>query len=95
MMNYGTIEDKSSDEMIITALCLLYFDINEEVKVNEYMVHLKGIERMVAVRGGAEKLGMRGMVKNWLGVCHGPWSPGFEEGGFSESTDIHPRSFDG
>ena len=82
VMRNGTVDEKSSDEMIVTALCLLYFDINGEVRVEEYMVHLRGIEMMLAVRGGMESLGMRGMVRNWLKVCHGPWSPGFAEGGF-------------
>jgi hypothetical protein len=82
LMNYGTLEEKCSDEMITTALCLLYFDINGEIKADEYMVHLRGIERMLAVRGGVDTLGMRGIVRNWLGVCHGPWSPGYTEGGF-------------
>jgi len=31
---------------------------------------------MLKLRGGKENLGMRGMLKNWLNVCHGPWSEG-------------------
>jgi Fungal specific transcription factor domain len=81
-MNFGTLEEKSSDEMIITALCLMYFDIEKSVGVREYMVHLKGIERMVSLRKGVQNLGMKGIVRNWLRICHGPWSVEYKEGGF-------------
>ena len=37
-----------------------------------------GINQMLKVRGGIENLALRGMVKNWLLVCHGPWSLDFE-----------------
>jgi hypothetical protein len=37
---------------------------------------------MLKLRGGKQNLGMRGMVKNWLEVCHGPWSDGWEYGQF-------------
>jgi hypothetical protein len=37
---------------------------------------------MLNVRGGIENLGMTGMVKNWIAVCHGPWSPGWTYGQF-------------
>lgn len=29
---------------------------------------------MFKVRGGIANLSLRGMVKNWLLLCHGPWS---------------------
>jgi hypothetical protein len=38
---------------------------------------------MLKLRGGIKNLGMQGMVKNWLGVCFGPWREGWEEGQFS------------
>ena len=81
-MNFGTLHEKSSDEMIITALCLLYFVIGDTVDPEEHIVHLNGINKMLAVRKGVQNLGMRGIAKNWLGVCHGPWSIGYIEGGF-------------
>ena len=49
----------------------------------EFEIHLKGINEMVKLRGGLENLGMRGFVKNWLDVCHGPWHADFEYGHFS------------
>jgi hypothetical protein len=38
---------------------------------------------MLLLRGGMQNLGMNGMVKNWLGVCHGPWKDDWEDGAFS------------
>lgn len=38
---------------------------------------------MVKLRGGMGNLGMRGMVKNWLEVCYGPWHDDWEYGHFS------------
>lgn len=83
-MNRGNPTEQASDEMILVALVLLYFRIEEGIQYEEYMIHLRGIEMMVNVRGGVGRLGMRGMVRNWLGVCYGPWSEGFVEGGFCE-----------
>lgn len=51
--------------------------------MEEYEIHLRGIDQMLKVRGGKGMLGMRGMVKNWLSISHGPWSEGFEYGGFA------------
>ena len=51
--------------------------------IDEYEIHLRGINQMLEVRGGKEATGMRGMVKNWLSISHGPWSPGFEYGAFA------------
>ncbi|KAE8448639.1 hypothetical protein EG329_009064 [Mollisiaceae sp. DMI_Dod_QoI] len=82
-MNVG--EEAASDEMIMTALILLYFNVGG-ANVDEYEIHLRGIDQMLKVRGGTEKLGMRGMVKNWLLISYGPWSEGFEYGGFVKST---------
>jgi hypothetical protein len=48
----------------------------------EYETHLKGINQMLKVRGGIKELGLRGMVKNWLAICHGPWSEDWEYGHF-------------
>lgn len=78
----GNVGEQASDEMIIVALVLLYFDARDVVCTEEFGVHLRGIEKMVEVRGGVGVLGMRGMVSNWLAVCHGPWSEGWIEGGF-------------
>lgn len=76
------MREQTSDEMIIVALVLLYFDPKEEVCTREFGVHLRGIEKMVEVRGGVGVLGMRGIVSNWLGICYGPWSEGWVEGAF-------------
>jgi hypothetical protein len=35
---------------------------------------------MLKLRGGMESLGMRGMVKNWLDICYGPWNDDWEYG---------------
>lgn len=51
--------------------------------VEEYEIHLKGIHQMLKVRGGAENLGMRGMARNWLAICWGPWREGWEYGQFN------------
>ncbi|KUJ16289.1 uncharacterized protein LY89DRAFT_617425 [Mollisia scopiformis] len=78
-------EEAASDEMIMTALVLCYFNVGGN-NVDEYEIHLRGIDQMLKVQGGKEATGMRGMVKNWLGVSHGPWSPGFEYGAFVKDT---------
>jgi hypothetical protein len=41
--------------------------------VEEYEVHLNGIHQMLNVRGGVHNTGMRGMVRNWIKNCYGPW----------------------
>lgn len=71
----------ATDEMIMVALILLYFNIGE-ANVEEYEIHLKGIHQMLKVRGGAENLGMRGMARNWLAICWGPWREGWQYGQF-------------
>lgn len=48
----------------------------------EYEIHLKGIDQMLRFRGGMMTLGMRGMVKNWLEICYGPWDGGWQDGSF-------------
>jgi hypothetical protein len=101
MANEAMIDpaEAASDQMIIVALVLLYFNVrtfpvfipkasaheNSQVgggNTAEYEIHLKGINDMLKIRGGKHKLGMRGMVKNWLAICHGPWSDGWEDGCF-------------
>ncbi|KAH9219513.1 hypothetical protein DL95DRAFT_358694 [Leptodontidium sp. 2 PMI_412] len=79
--NMGIPEKAATDEMIMVALILLYFNIGE-ANVEEFEIHLRGIHQMLNLRGGMEKLGMRGMVKNWLSVCWGPWREGWEYGQF-------------
>ncbi|KAK0119672.1 hypothetical protein ONS95_011109 [Cadophora gregata] len=74
-------ETAATDEMVMVALILLYFNIGG-ADVEEYEIHLKGIHQMLKVRGGAESLGMRGMAKNWLAICWGPWREGWEYGQF-------------
>ena len=37
-------------------------------------------DQILQLRGGIQSLGMRGMVKNWLDICYGPWSGGWEYG---------------
>lgn len=100
-------EEAATDEMIMTALILCYFNVcssfhyvdrclvadklREQVRganVEEYEIHLKGIDQMLQVRGGKENTGMRGMVMNWLSIAHGPWSEGFEYGAFAKYGGI-------
>lgn len=54
----------------------------------EYETHLAGIHQMLMLRGGIDRLGMRGMVKNWLKVCYGPWSSDWHYGQFAEFHGI-------
>ncbi|CAG8980522.1 hypothetical protein HYALB_00002519 [Hymenoscyphus albidus] len=82
VLNTGTVEQQASDEMIVVALVLLCFDVREVICTQEFEVHLRGVARMVEVRGGRGGLGMRGIVGNMLGVCYGPWIEGWVEGGF-------------
>jgi hypothetical protein len=55
----------------------------------EYEMHLAGIQQMLELRGGIDKLGMRGMIKNWLKVCYGPWKPDWSYGLFAEFHGIN------
>jgi len=71
-----------SDEMIMVALILLVFNVGGG-NVEEFEIHLRGINEMVKLRGGKDNLGMNGMVKNWLNVCYGPWNDGWKYGHFS------------
>jgi len=71
--------DGASDQMILVALILLYFNVGGDNQ-EEYEIHLRGIHQMLKLRGGLKCLGMRGMVKNWLDVCYGPWVDGWEYG---------------
>ncbi|KAM3074622.1 hypothetical protein ACMFMG_008050 [Clarireedia jacksonii] len=78
-----------ADQMLIVVLILLYF--NRQVgggNAREYETHLAGIHQMIILRGGIDKLGMRGMVKNWLEVCYGPWKPDWHYGLFAEFHGI-------
>ncbi|PVH82202.1 hypothetical protein DL98DRAFT_570745 [Cadophora sp. DSE1049] len=79
--NMNIPEKAATDEMIMVALILLYFNIGG-ANVEEYEIHLKGIHQMLQVRGGAENLGMRGMARNWLAICWGPWREGWQYGQF-------------
>ncbi|KAE9371382.1 hypothetical protein N431DRAFT_558921 [Stipitochalara longipes BDJ] len=74
--------EAASDEMIMVALILLVFNVGGG-NTEEFEIHLRGINEMVKLRGGMQGLGMRGMVKNWLLVCYGPWHDGWEYGHFS------------
>ncbi|TGO65914.1 hypothetical protein BELL_0993g00020 [Botrytis elliptica] len=58
----------------------------------EYEMHLSGINQMLTMRGGMANLGMRGMIKNWLGVCYGPWHPDWHYGLFVEFYGIQRPS---
>ncbi|KAH8787484.1 hypothetical protein F5882DRAFT_354902 [Hyaloscypha sp. PMI_1271] len=62
---------------------LLWFKAETGRNTEEFEIHLRGINEMVKWRGGKENLGMRGMVRNWLEVCYGPWHDGWEYGHFS------------
>ncbi|KAL2070500.1 hypothetical protein VTL71DRAFT_13526 [Oculimacula yallundae] len=79
--NMNDPEKSATDEMIMVALILLTFNIGG-ANVEEYEVHLRGIHQMLKVRGGIHRLGMRGMAKNWLAICQGPWREGWEYGMF-------------
>lgn len=89
----------ATDEMIMVALILLYFNVSArvfkpatnfadrsfqigEANPEEYEIHLRGIHQMLKLRGGAERLGMSGMPKNWLAICWGPWREGWQYGQF-------------
>jgi hypothetical protein len=74
--------EAASDPIILVALILLYFNVkgNDE---KEYEIHLRGIHSMIKLRGGLKTLGMRGMVSNWLKICHGPWKPDWVYGQFT------------
>ncbi|CZT45538.1 uncharacterized protein RSE6_05855 [Rhynchosporium secalis] len=74
-------EKSATDEMIMVALILLAFNIGGAV-VDEYEIHLRAIDQMINVRGGIEKLGMRGMPKNWLVIARRPGRDGWEDGMF-------------
>ncbi|KAF8859056.1 hypothetical protein BDZ45DRAFT_621439 [Acephala macrosclerotiorum] len=78
-------QDAASDEMIMTALVLLYFNVGG-ANVDEYEIHLRGIDQMLKFRGGMKNLGMRGMVKNWLSIAFGPWHESFEFGQFAKTS---------
>jgi len=43
---------------------------------------------MIKIRGGLQNLGMRGMVKNWLDICYGPWQEGFRYGLFKSESRV-------
>lgn len=55
--------------------------------MDEYEIHLRGIDQMVKYRGGTKNLGMRGMVKNWLSISFGPWHEEFEYGQFTKAAE--------
>ncbi|XMA17754.1 hypothetical protein WAI453_010545 [Rhynchosporium graminicola] len=79
--NMNDPEKSSTDEMIMVALILLAFNIGGAV-VDEYEIHLRAIDQMINVRGGIEKLGMRGMPNNWLVIARRPGRDGWEDGMF-------------
>lgn len=54
----------------------------------EYEVHLLGINQMLLIRGGMGNLGMRGMIRNWLKICYGPWSHDWHYGLFADFHGI-------
>ncbi|THV54388.1 hypothetical protein BGAL_0028g00440 [Botrytis galanthina] len=58
----------------------------------EYEMHLLGINQMLIMRGGMGSLGMRGMIKNWLGVCYGPWNHDWHYGLFVDFYGIKRQS---
>ena len=80
----GTEDEKTSDEMIMVAVILLYFTVCPDVCWKEYSTHMKGIQKMVNARGGVEHLGMNGIPGKWLDFVFGPWSQGFQYREFSE-----------
>ncbi|TGO86800.1 hypothetical protein BPOR_0275g00030 [Botrytis porri] len=59
----------------------------------EYEMHLLGINQMLTMRGGMGNLGMRGMIKNWLGVCYGPWHHDWHYGLFVDFYGIKRQSY--
>ncbi|TVY39960.1 hypothetical protein LSUB1_G007268 [Lachnellula subtilissima] len=71
-----------SDQMMMVAFILLYFNVGGD-NLGEFEIHLNGINQMLFLRGGKGNLGMNGMPKNWLEVCHGPWQDDWEDGAFS------------
>ena len=52
--------------------------------MKEYEIHLLGIHKMLKIRGGISYLGLRGIVKNWLANCYGPWEDSWRDGYFKE-----------
>ncbi|KAA8571231.1 hypothetical protein EYC84_000564 [Monilinia fructicola] len=58
----------------------------------EYEMHLSGINQMLTIRGGMGSLGMRGMIKNWLGICYGPWNNDWHYGIFADFYGIKRKS---
>lgn len=90
-MKRGTVEEKTSDEMIMVAVILLYFSIAPNVGWKEYEIHLRGIQQMIVIRGGIEMLNMGGVVGGWLRRIFGPWSEGFEYDHFREALAEEER----
>ncbi|KAF7869864.1 hypothetical protein EAF04_004648 [Stromatinia cepivora] len=75
----------ATDQMLIVVLILLYFNVGDG-DGEEYEMHLSGIKQMLIMRGGVGNLGMRGIVKNWLKSCYGPWNHDWHYGLFVETT---------
>ncbi|KAF7922680.1 uncharacterized protein EAE98_006736 [Botrytis deweyae] len=83
--------EAATDQMLLVVLILLYFNVGGG-DGEEYEMHLSGINQMLTMRGGMANLGMRGMIKNWLGVCYGPWHPDWHYGLFVEFYGIQRPS---
>ncbi|CAD6448455.1 beb1b999-0530-4624-af24-c03827c23f95 [Sclerotinia trifoliorum] len=81
----------ATDQMLIVVLILLYFNVGDG-DGEEYEMHLRGINQMLIMRGGVENLGMRGIIKNWLKSCYGPWNHDWHYGLFVEFYGIKRQS---
>jgi hypothetical protein len=83
VLHLGTDEDKTSDEMIMVGLIMLYYTISRSICWPEYEAHLRGIQQMVAARGGIRNL--NAVVAGWLERLYGPWSLGFDCSDFQDA----------
>ncbi|ESZ92595.1 hypothetical protein SBOR_7012 [Sclerotinia borealis F-4128] len=83
--------EAATDQMLLVVLILLYFNVGGG-NGEEYETHLSGINQMLILRGGMGNLGMRGMIKNWLGICYGPWNHDWHHGSFVDFYGIKQKS---
>jgi hypothetical protein len=84
VLRFGTEEEMITDEMIMVGLIMLYYTISTSICWKEYEAHLRGIEQMVAARGGVSEL--NAVVAEWLERVYGPWTRGFEYGHFGDAV---------
>jgi hypothetical protein len=84
VLSLGSDEEKTSDEMIMVGVITLYYTIPRSIFGLEYETHLKGIEQMIAARGGIANL--TGVLARWLERLYGPWSEGFDYSDFEDAV---------